>query len=928
MYNKHLNQHPEQRVRDKIDSMLREAGWDVQDLSEVNYRSAEGIAIREYPTEKGPADYILFIDRQPVGVIEAKREEEGYRLTTVEEQSNTYAQSRLKFIKNSQPLPFVYESTGVITRFTDQRDPEPRSREIFSFHRPETLREWLNEEQTLRARLKKLPPLTSDGLRACQVRAVKNLEDSFAHNRPRALIQMATGSGKTYTAITAVYRLLKYAHAKRILFLVDTKNLGEQAEKEFMAYKPQDDSRQFTELYNVQRLNSSYVATDAQVCISTIQRMYSILRGRELDESAEEHSHFEYALKNERPKEVSYNPKIPIEFFDFIIIDECHRSIYNVWQQVLDYFDAFLIGLTATPDKRTFAFFHENVVSEYTHDDAVADGVNVPYEEYIISTAITREGGQIEKETIENGVVLKQVVEYRDKMTRRRKWRELDDDIVYKQTHLDKQVVNPSQIRNIIREFKAKLPVLFPNRKEVPKTLIFAKNDSHADDIIQIVREEFGESNEFCKKVTYQAKDAKETLQSLRNDYYPRIAVTVDMIATGTDVKPLECLSLMRDVRSRNYFEQMKGRGTRTCSKDLMQRVGSDINHDKTHFIIVDAVGVTESVKTDSQPMERKKSVPMKDLLMNVLVGGDDDEDTYRSIAARFARLNKEMTPKEHKTFAEIAGVTIEQAIHTFLNVHDVDKQVERAKEIYNLTDEEDVTTEQLEQAKEALNGEVHSFLTGKLVEYVENVRRQREQIIDTVNIDRVVFSGWKSDSEEQAKQIVESFQKFIEANKEEITALRIFYNEPYRRREVTYRMLKEVIEKLTEHRPPLAPMDVWKAYERLKSATGSPKSELGALVGLIRYTSGLDKVLTPLQKRVNENFKQWAFDKHKGNAPKFNKEQMAWLQKIRDEIARSYRFEVEDLELFEQGALARAYQLFGEELYQIVDEMNEVLVG
>jgi len=186
---------------------------------------------------------------------------------------------------------------------------------------------------------------------------------------------MATGSGKTYTAITFIYRLLKFAKAKRILFLVDTRNLGEQAEQEFMAYVPNDDNRKFTELYNVQRLKSSYIATDSQVCISTIQRLYSILKDEELDTWAEEEN------PNERwqPKEpvpVVYNPKIPIEFFDFIVIDECHRSIYNLWKQVLDYFDAFLIGLTATPDKRTFAFFNENVVSEYSHEDAVADGVN------------------------------------------------------------------------------------------------------------------------------------------------------------------------------------------------------------------------------------------------------------------------------------------------------------------------------------------------------------------------------------------------------------------------------------------------------------------------------------------------------------------------------------------------------------------------
>jgi type I restriction enzyme, R subunit len=322
--------------------------------------------------------YVLFVDRKPVGVIEAKREEAGHQLITVEEQSGEYANSKLKYL-NNEPLPFVYESTGVVTRFTDRRDPKPRSHPVFSLHRPETFQTWLKQGQSLRSRLHSIPTLDPTGLHGCQVKAITNLEQSFRENRPRALVQMATGSGKTFTAISSVYRLLKFAKAKRVLFLVDTKNLGEQAEGAFMTYMPSDDNRTFTELYNVQRLQSRYVAKDSQVCISTIQRLYSILKGEDLDERAEEENPNEW-VQPKQPMPVVYNDKVPIEFFDFIIIDECHRSIYNVWQQVLDYFDAFLIGLTATPDKRTFGFFNENVVSEYTHEAAIADKVNVGHQ--------------------------------------------------------------------------------------------------------------------------------------------------------------------------------------------------------------------------------------------------------------------------------------------------------------------------------------------------------------------------------------------------------------------------------------------------------------------------------------------------------------------------------------------------------------------
>ena len=468
------NRTPEQAARDNIDKMLSQAGWAVQDKKKIDFSAALGIAVREFQTDSGPADYVLFIDRKPVGVIEAKPENWGQNLTTVEEQSGRYAAANLKWIDNQDPLPFVYESTSVLTRFTDGRDPKPRSREVFRFPQPDTMRSWLNKSASLRSRLRQLPTLDKTGLRKCQIKAIKKLEASFRDDRPRALIQMATGSGKTYTAITSIYRLLKFADAKRVLFLVDTRNLGEQAEQEFMAYVPSDDNRKFTELYNVQRLKSSYVANDSQVCISTIQRMYSLLKGRELDEGAEEDNPAELVQPKE-PMAVVYNGKIPPEFFDFIVIDECHRSIYNLWRQVLEYFDAYLVGLTATPDNRTYGFFKKNVVSEYTHEEAVAHGVNVGNEVYVIDTERTKHGGQLKAE---------QQVEKRERLTRRKRWTMQDEDVTYTGKDLDRAVVNPDQIRTVIRTFRDKLPEIFPGRKETPKTLIFAKTDSHADDSV------------------------------------------------------------------------------------------------------------------------------------------------------------------------------------------------------------------------------------------------------------------------------------------------------------------------------------------------------------------------------------------------------------------------------------------------------------
>ena len=311
------NRTPEQRARDNIDAMLEQAGWIVQSKKTINFSAGFGIVVREYQTDVGPADYVLFIDKKPVGVVEAKPEDWDQKITTVEKQSAGYAVAKLKWLNNTEPLPFVYESTGVLTRFTDTRDPKPRSREVFSFPRPETIQDWHTQSVSLRARLQKLPNLDSTGLRACQINAIERLEASFKDDRPRALVQMATGSGKTYAAITSIYRLLKHADAKRILFLVDTKNLGEQAEQEFMAYVPSDDNRKFTELYNVQRLKSSFVAKDSQVCISTIQRMYSLLKDQEMDEAAEQINPAEM-VRPKPPMPVVYNGKIPPEFFDFM----------------------------------------------------------------------------------------------------------------------------------------------------------------------------------------------------------------------------------------------------------------------------------------------------------------------------------------------------------------------------------------------------------------------------------------------------------------------------------------------------------------------------------------------------------------------------------------------------------------------------------
>ncbi len=930
-----MNQNPEQVARDQIDAMLEAAGWMVQSRKKVDLSAGPGVAVREYQTDIGPADYVLFVDRKPVGIIEAKRPEEGERLTVAEDQSRNYAAAKLKYNLNREPLPFVYESTGELTRFTDYRDPKPRSRPVFHFHQPQTLRQWRKQTDPLRARLQGLPELDETGLRPAQISAIRNLETSFKANRPKALIQMATGAGKTFTACTFAYRLLKHADAKRILFLVDTRNLGEQAEQEFLKYQPQDDNRKFTELYNVQRLSGSFIAPDSQICISTIQRLYSILKGKELDESQENENPNEKDWQPKQPLPVAYNAANPISQFDFIIIDECHRSIYNLWKQVLEYYDAFLIGLTATPDKRTFGFFDENVVSEYTYEESVTDGVNVPYDVFTIETEISQSGAVIQARA-------ERFIERREKATRRQRWDRLDEDYAYGANKLDKDVVNPSQIRHIIRAYKEALPTIFPDRFdengvfEVPKTLIFAKTDSHADDIIQMVREEFGESNEFCKKLTYKIdEDPKSVLNRFRNSWAPRIAVTVDMIATGTDVKPLEVLLFMRDVKSLNYFEQMKGRGTRTIKFEDLKRVTRTARHTKTHFVIVDAVGATKSKKTDSRPLERKPSVPLKDLLGAVSMGAAD-EDLFTSLANRLIRLEKQLTEEEKAKFEALTGgKSLKQTAKNLLNAYDPDQVDTQAAPLLEAVPDHDLSPERTEQireeAREALIRKAAEPFTGELSEYLENVRKAHEQIIDTVNLDRVKRAEWDSFTQDKARAVVQEFADYLAAHKDEITALRIFYDQPYRRRELTFRMIKEVLECLKRDKPLLAPHYVWEAYAQLETVNGnSPKNELIALVSLIRRVCKLDEELTHYDQTVKRNFQNWVFGKQAGKV-KFNEEQMAWLHLMRDHVASSFHLEMNDLDYtpFDaQGGRGKMWQLFGEEMGGLIEEMNEALAA
>ena len=820
---------PEQKARQSIDQMLTEAGWAIQDRDEMNLGESRGVAIREFPMVSGTADYLLIIDRKAAGAIEAKPE--GTTLSGVSEQTEKYLTgipTELPYHKN--PLPFGYESTGVETFFRDLRDPDSRSRRVFAFHKPETLAQWVTQRDTLRNLLKELPSLDPHGLRNCQIDAIVNLEKSFAENRPRALIQMATGSGKTYTAVSFAYRLIKFAEANRILFLVDRSNLGRQTLKEFQQYTTPDDGRKFAELYNVQNLTTNHIDEVSKVCITTIQRLYSMLKGAsDLDEQIERRSMFDMILANQPAADVEYNPDIPISTFDFIITDECHRSIYNRWRPVLEYFDAFIVGLTATPSKQTLGFFNQNLVTEYSHERAVADGVNVGYDVYRIKTEITDQGG---------GVEAGFYVDKRDRLTRETRWEQLDEDMEYSATQLDRAVVALDQIRTVIQTFRDNLfTEIFPGRTDVPKTLIFAKDDSHAEDIVHTVREQFGLGNDFCKKITYHTTGEKpeDLLASFRNSYNPRIAVTVDMVATGTDIKPLECIIFMRNIRSAVYFEQMKGRGTRTISPTDLQAVTPDTNH-KTHFVIVDAIGVCENDKTESRPLERKRSVSFDKLLESVAFG-IRDSDTLTTLAGRLARLDRQIGDNAQRQITEASGgTTLGGMINRLLKAVDPDQDENPLMS----TESETPTPELLREWREKrITDACKPFDNPKLRNTLIDIKRRREQTIDNVSVDSLIESGYDREAKENAERIVSDFKQFIEDNKDELTALQIIYSKPYGQRYLTYRQVKQLADAVKNPPHNLTTMKLWQAYEQLEHSKvkgARPDKLLTDIISLVRF--------------------------------------------------------------------------------------------
>lgn len=832
---------PEQKARLKIDNMLKDAGWDIVDRMHYN-PSVSAVAIEEGLLKGNlEADYLLFIEGKAIGVLEAKRAEKQLN-EVVAEQAENYTHKLLDWYQTWQkPLPLIYLSNGNELMYKCA-ETNNEYKPIQRMHSPREIAKMLK----LPSYFAGLPVLQKKGLRDCQYEAISELEKSFRQGCNKALMVLATGSGKTYAACTAAYRFLSYTPAKRVLFLVDRNNLGLQAEGEFSSYKLTETGDTFNSIYTTERLRSQNIPTDANVIISTIQRLFAAITGQEIDDSDDDEDAEFDDITDEKEIDLGENLKLPPDFFDFIIVDECHRSIYGKWKKVLNYFSsARIIGLTATPTPEADAFFEKRVIN-YTLEKSIADGVNVDYRIYRIKTKVSEEGGIIHKG--ENYI---EHANYNHTETNKT----FSEDKDFKKEELNRAVIDLPQIKLVLETYKNDVySKMFPNREPdlryIPKTLIFAQSDRHADSIVKMVKEVFpNQSPNFVKKITYSAGNSNELIRQLRNDKEFRIAVTVTLVATGTDVKPLEVVMFMRDVNSEPLYIQMKGRGVRTIGDEQLRNVTPNADT-KDLFYLVDAVGVTEHEKFIPEPTEGGAKIKhLKELLEEITHGNILDE-YLKSLAGKISRINKKSSSEQRQKFFGMANIEMKQVAINFYEALENNKLPP-----FNNINEPNIERKRL-VACLAEHPDAREYLIKLNAGFIE---------ILTEGEDQLVYNGF---STEEAKQITSDFEEYLKENKDKIEALKIIYNDT--REEITYDLLKDLYERLKERSSKFKISTLWNAYSILepkkvtKFTTKEQRDALTNLISLVRYAFNTTKELHDFISAISRNFELWCGQKQR----------------------------------------------------------------
>ena len=880
--------NPEEKARVIIDRMFEEAGWKVVDRDKYA-PNMTAVAIREgLMVGNREADYLLFLNGKAVGVLEAKRIETDINSDIVQEQARLYTRSCPKWCQAwfpNIPLPLAYVANSRDLMFYDTRKSNSEFEYCKKIHTPKEVKKLLGLEDDYVG----LPTLPPKGLRACQYEAITQLEQSFRNGENRALMVLATGAGKTYTACLAAYRMLAFTPMKRILFLVDRNNLGKQAETEFGTFRLTENGDPFNTIFTVNRLKSSSVPTDSNVVISTIQRLFSLLKGDEITDNDEDDEEIE-------DKEIILpeNPNLPSDFFDMIIIDECHRSIYGNWRKVLNYFSkAKLIGLTATPVPETKAFFNGNIIVNYTLENSIIDGVNVDCRVYRIKTQATENGGailegdKVKRETCYTG----QVQTISNQETKN-----------YTREELNRSIINPAQIKLILETYRDAVytemftePQREPNMDYLPKTLIFALNENHATNIVQIAKEVFGHNdNRFVQKITYSAGDSNELIRQFRNDKDFRIAVTCTLVATGTDIKPLEVVMFMRDVASEPLYIQMKGRGVRTIGDEQLRNVTPNA-YSKDCFFLVDAVGVTEHEKVITSPSEgaTSKLMSLKELLEKITHGNVSD-DYLRLLASRLSRISHKCEEKDREKFISLAHISM---MDIASNIFDALEQG-FLPEYINVN--EPNTVRKALVCNIANYPDAREFLLILNAGFIETLMPGEDTLIS------------KGFSQEEAQTTTSAFEAYCEEHKDEIEALRIIYNnqgEP-----LTYTMLKDLENKLKFASSKFNTSLLWNSYAIINpqmvkhSSTKEEKEALTNIIQLVRYAFHQIERLESLYPSASQRFNLWCGQ----NQRPLTEEQIGVMQQVFSYIASNGYCTITEIKDNDKTQAAQLIRAFG----------------
>lgn len=894
---------PEQKARKMIDQMLLSAGWDICDRSHYTPLSS-AVAIEEGLLQGNlEADYLLFIDGRAVGVLEAKRREMPLG-DSVYRQALNYTHQVPSWVPTvGTPLPLIYLSNGETLLFKDTRnDADPV--ELKRMHTPKEIARMLNLEGEFAA----LPALRKQfgklELRDCQVEAIRNLELSFRNGERRALINIATGAGKTYTACLAAYRMLNYTRMRRILFLVDRNNLGEQAEGEFARFRFTENGETFSNIFSVERIRSRQMP-DAKVTISTIQRLFSMLTGQDEVDDLDEESDFTDADTPdvELPED---QMQLPHDYFDLIIVDECHRSIYSSWRRVLEYFDtARIVGLTATPVPQTLAFFNMNKVVDYTLEKSIADGVNVAHRTYRINTKATQGGGVIHK-----GDTTTTQYRYDDSEEETM----VAEDIHYEAQHLNRDIVNPKQIRTILEEYKRIIYTqLYPEREPdmnyIPKTLIFAQDEAHAERIVRIAKDVFEreyEDNTFVQKITYSVDSPRKRIKQFRTDRDFRIAVTVTLVATGTDVKPLEVVMFMRDVESQTLFIQMKGRGCRKVDDNSLRNVTPNADT-KDVFYLIDCVGVTEHGYTIQGPtIEGGKSPMSLEKLLERITLGNVSDDMLYDLAGRISRINNHRATEQQRVeFAALAGRSMYDitgdiyghldSLPPYVSIND--PNTERKQLVAPLANNPDARERLLFIAR----GSITILQPGE---------------------DEVIQSEF---SHEEADKTTEAFEQYIQEHRDDIEALRIIFNNdgtPLR-----YDVLKDLENKLKMANYRFATSALWKTYSLIypdEVTIPCEKEKLEALtniIQLVRFALHQQPRLVPYSQTSLQRFELWCGRRNNEKT----RQQHDVLLKVIDYICTNGFCSIDDLYDIDMSTAAQIVGAFDRSEERADEELNSL---